>query len=55
MKLYCFYFSLPFDNSAKECKLYFGDEDDIAEIARKLWSCDDSFLHYEEFLMESDT
>lgn len=56
MKLWIFYFDALIEgNGAKECKMYFGDEDDIAEIARKLHACDDSFIGHEEFLMESKT
>lgn len=55
MKLYIFYFiTLIEGNGAKECKMYFGDEWDIAEIARKLHACDDSFIYHEEFLMKQD-
>lgn len=52
MKLYCFYFTQP-HGDALECRMYFGGEDEIQEVARKLAATDNTYVYFEEFNIAS--
>ena len=52
MKLWCFYFTQPYGGDALECRMYFGEEEDINEVSRKMRQVDDTYVYFEEFEMD---